>query len=73
MFNNIRLHILAVSEDTLNKNLNTMSKQLKQLEIDVKNSQKDKNAAPNDHFVEVMAEFLNTAKVRVVNDSGDFI
>ena len=40
-----------------------MAKSLKQLEIDVKNAQKDKNAAPNDRFQEVMAEFLNTAKV----------
>ena len=52
-----------MSEDTLNKNISSMAKSLKQLEIDVKNAQKDKNAAPNDRFQEVMAEFLNTAKV----------
>ena len=56
--------IFSVSEDTLSKNLSSMSKSLKQLQIDLKNAQNDKNAASNDHFVQVMAEFLNTAKVK---------
>lgn len=55
--------VIAVSEDTLNKNLSAMAKSVKQLQIDVKNAQNDKTAPPNDAFVSVMGDFLNTAKV----------
>ena len=55
-WSHIQIHVsfvtVSVSEDTLNKNISSMAKSLKQLEIDVKNAQKDKNAAPNDRFQE---------------------
>ena len=44
-----------VSEDTLSKSLSYMSKSLKQLEIDVKNAQNEKNPLPNDKFAHTMA------------------
>ena len=44
----------SVSDEMINKNLLAMAKSLKQLEIDLKNAQKDKNPAPNDNFVDTM-------------------
>jgi len=39
--------------------MNQMSKSLKQVEIDVKNAQKDKTAEANDKFVPVMTISLS--------------
>ncbi|KAI0214816.1 diaphanous related formin [Lamellibrachia satsuma] len=50
-----------VSEDFLQKNITMMGRSLKQMEIDIKNAQTDKTAPPNDRFVEVMSNFINTA------------
>ena len=44
----------SVAEENVQKNINQMSKSLKQVETDVKNAQKDKTAEPNDKFVDVM-------------------
>lgn len=45
---------ILVSEDSLQKNISYLGKSLKQLEIDIKNAQQDKNAPPNDQFLPVM-------------------
>ena len=45
----------TVADENVQKNMNQMSKSLKQLETDVKNAQKDKTAEPNDKFAPVMS------------------
>ena len=45
----------AVSEEMVTKNIAAMAKSLKQLEIDLKNAQNDKNPPSNDEFVETMS------------------
>ena len=45
---------VTVSEEIQQKNIRSMDKSLKQLEIDIKNAQQDKTAPANDRFVEVM-------------------
>lgn len=49
-----------VSDEVLQKNLNTMEKSLKQLEIDIKNLNKSQNEG--DKFSQVMNEFIASAK-----------
>jgi len=44
----------TVADENVQKNMNQMSKSLKQVETDVKNAQKDKTAESNDQFVPVM-------------------
>jgi len=44
----------TVADENVQKNINQMSKSLKQVETDVKNAQKDKTAESNDKFVPVM-------------------
>jgi diaphanous 2 len=51
-----------VADDNVQKNIGQMNKALKDAATDVKNAQMDKTAEPNDRFVEVMTQFLNTAK-----------
>jgi len=43
-----------VADENVQKNMNQMSKSLKQVETDVKTAQKDKTAESNDKFVPVM-------------------
>lgn len=49
-----------VSDEVLQKNLNTMEKSLKQLEIDIKNLNKSQNEG--DKFSQVMNEFIASPK-----------
>lgn len=51
---------ISVSDEVLQKNLNTMEKSLKQLEIDIKNLNKSQNEG--DKFSQVMNEFIASAK-----------
>ena len=44
-----------VADENVQKNMNQMSKSLKQLETDVKNAKKDKTAESNDRFAPVMS------------------
>ena len=44
----------TVADENVQKNMNQMSKSLKQVETDVKTAQKDKTAESNDKFVPVM-------------------
>jgi len=46
--------VQTVADENVQKNLNQMSKSLKQVETDVKNAQKDKTTEANDKFVPVM-------------------
>ena len=48
-----------------------MAKSLKQLEIDLKNAQNDKNPLPNDKFVENMAISFSQESVKCI-DLGRF-
>jgi len=60
--------VTTVAEENVQKNMNQMSKSLKQVETDVKNAQKDKTAPSNDKFVQVMtiSLLLLMSKVNVV-------
>ena len=50
-----------MSDEILVKNLSSMAKSIKQLEIDIKNVQNQKGEAdPDDRFVEVMSGFVET-------------
>jgi len=51
--------VKIVADENVQKNMNQMSKSLKQVEIDVKNAQKDKTAEANDKFVPVMTISLS--------------
>lgn len=51
-----------MSEDLVQKNINMIGKSIKQLKIDIKNAEKEKNPLPNDRFVAVMGDFVNQAK-----------
>jgi len=44
----------TVADENVQRNINQMSKSLKQVETDVKNAQKDKTLESNDKFVSVM-------------------
>ena len=44
----------TVADENVQKNMNQMTKSLKQVETDVKNAQKDKTAESNDQFVPAM-------------------
>ena len=46
---------VSVSESNLQKSIAMMDRSLKQLEIDIKNSQADKTTPPNDNFTQVMS------------------
>ena len=46
--------VQTVADENVQKNLNQMSKSLKQVETDVKNAQKDRTTEANDKFVPVM-------------------
>jgi len=50
-----------VSEDNLQKNISQLRKSVKEMEIDIKNAQKDKSAPPNDRFLHVMTISLSAS------------
>ena len=45
---------ISVSEDEIQKNLTSIGKSLNQLEIDIKNQERDKTTLSNDSFGKVM-------------------
>lgn len=59
-----------MAEDNVQKNINQMSKSLKQLEDDVKNAQKDKTADANDKFVAVMTISLRVHRILRATSAG---
>jgi len=62
--------VRTVADENVQKNMNQMSKSLKQVETDVKNAQKDKTADANDKFASTMTISLPGQMTGVNSDNS---